>query len=235
MSVTISQNIYGIYPQHWPFIADTRHLESVEPEELDEMWAAGWRHFGPQFFRSSLMVDEMSLKRQVALRIAVDEFRPSKSQRRTLRKNADLEFGFGLCDPGCEEEELFHRHKARFERNVPNDLSEFLGSRPDLRPSPAVQLSVRLEGRLVAASFLNVGERSCSSIYAVFDPEESHRRLGIQTMLLELEYAKEQCLDFYYSGYATVESSCYDYKKQFSGLFFYDWSDSWRPQEEMAL
>ena len=51
-SVTLSQNIYGIYPQHWPFVAETRQLASVEPEELDAMWAEGWRHFGTQFFRS---------------------------------------------------------------------------------------------------------------------------------------------------------------------------------------
>lgn len=198
------------------------------------MWADGWRHFGPQFFRSSLMVDEMALKRQVALRIALDEYRASKSQRRTMRRNADLEHEFGVCRPGWEEEALFHRHKARFERNVPDDLGEFLGSRPDVQPSPGVQLSVRLDGCLVAASFLSVGEWACSSIYAVFDPAESHRRLGIYTMLLELEYALEQGLEYYYSGYATIESSCYDYKKEFSGLSFYDWTNGWRGQEEMA-
>ncbi len=233
--MTISQNIYGAYPQHWPFIAETRDLASVEPAELDGLWEDGWRHFGTQFFRSSLMVDEMALKRQVALRVATDEYAPSKSQRRTLRKNADLEHGFSLCLPGREERELFRRHKSRFARNVPDDLGEFLGERPDLRPNPGLQLSVRLDGRLVAASFLNVGERACSSVYAVFDPSESRRRLGIYTMLLELEYAKAQGLDYYYSGYATVESSCYDYKKHFSGLSFYDWSDEWRLKEEMAL
>lgn len=232
--MTLSQNIYGVYPQHWPFIAETRQLTSVEPEELDELWARGWRHFGTQFFRSSLMADEMTLKRQVALRVELDDFHPSKSQRRTLRRNADLAHEFGICRPGWEEEDLFHRHKARFKRNVPDDLGEFLGASPDMRPNPGVQLSVRLDGCLVAASFLNVGELACSSVYAVFDPVQSHRRLGIYTMLLELEYAREQGLEYYYSGYATIEPSCYDYKKEFAGLAFYDWTGGWRRGEEMA-
>jgi arginine-tRNA-protein transferase len=232
--VRISQNIYGIYPHHWPFIAESRHLSSVDAVELDDMWEGGWRHFGTQFFRSSLMVDEMALKRQVALRIALDEYHPSKSQRRTMRRNADLEHRFGLCRPGREERALFDLHKARFARNVPNDLSEFLGDRPDLRPNPTLQLSVRLDGRLVAASFLNTGRCSCSSVYAVFDLSESRRRLGIYTMLLELEYARKRGLKYYYSGYATMEPSCYDYKKDFSGLSFYDWSGDWRLVEELV-
>ena len=228
----MSQNIYGVYPNSWPFIAESREIEVVDPAELDGLWNDGWRHFGTEFFRSSLMVDEMCLKRQVALRIAVNEFVESKSQRRTMRKNTDLECTFGPTRPGEAERDLFHRHKERFARNVPGELEEFLGARPDRRPCAGLQLSVRLEGRLIAASFLSVGEKSCSSIYAVFDPEESRRRLGIFTMLQELDFAKRSGLDYYYSGYATIESSCYDYKKQFAGLQFYDWHGRWKPTPE---
>ena len=79
------------------------------------------------------------------------------------------------------------------------------------------------------------GGGSCSSVYAVFDPAESKRRLGIYTMLLEIEHARSLGMEHFYSGYATVESSCYDYKKQFEGLSYFDWAGEWRPMEEMAL
>lgn len=231
----MSQNIYGVYPNSWPFIAESREIASLASRHLDAYWEDGWRHFGTNFFRSSLMVDGMNLKRQVALRIELGEFRVSKSQRRTLRRNADLVHEIGPCRPGEAEHLLFHRHKGRFAHNVPSDLSEFLGVRPAERPCPGLQLSVRREGRLVAASFFNIGERSCSSVYAVFDPEESRRRLGIYTMLLELAHAQEMGLDYYYSGYATIEPSCYDYKKGFSGLSYYDWVNGWRSKDEMAM
>ena len=68
----------------------------------------------------------------------------------------------------------------------------------------------------------------------MFDPDESRRRLGIFTMLLELEFARTRALNHYYSGYATLESSCYDYKKGFSGLSFFDWGQGWRMGEEMG-
>jgi arginine-tRNA-protein transferase len=133
------------------------------------------------------------------------------------------------------EDELFELHKDRFERNVPHSLDEFLGDRPDGKPCACEQLSVRSNGRLVAVSFLALGKSACSSVYAVFDPEESRRRLGILTMLLEIEYARKRGLEHYYSGYATVEESCYDYKKQFDSLSYFDWSGEWRSIDELAL
>jgi len=230
----MSQNLYGIYPNSWPFIAEGREIQVLTPGELDSLWARGWRHFGTEFFRSSLMVDEMCLKRQVALRIEVNEFKLSRSQKRTLRKNRDLDWSFAPARPGEEEHVLFERHKSRFTRNVPGNLKEFLGDCPDERPGPCLQLSVRHAGCLVAASYLSLGMRSCSSVYAVFDPDQPRRRLGIQTMLLELEFARINGLDYYYSGYATLEPSCYDYKKQFSGLAFYDWAKGWQIGEDMT-
>ena len=42
-------------------------------------------------------------------------------------------------------------------------------------------------------------------------------------------------LRHYYSGYATIEPSCYDYKKQFEGLSYFDWvGECERPMDEMA-
>ena len=231
----MSQLLYPVYPNSWPFVMESRVVEKANPEEVDDYWAQGWRHFGSDFFRSSLMVEEMCIKRQISLRIELESFKASKSQRRTLRKNEDLNIEFGPANPGVLEHELFDLHKDRFERNVPHSLEEFLGDRPDGKPCSCMQLSVRCAGRLIAVSFLALGKKSCSSVYAVFDPEESRRRLGILTMLYEIEYARSKGLEYYYSGYATVESSCYDYKKHFGSLMFFDWSDEWRPIDGMAL
>jgi arginyl-tRNA--protein-N-Asp/Glu arginylyltransferase len=87
---------------------------------------------------------------------------------------------------------------------------------------------VGLGERMVAASFLDLGMAAVSSVYGIFDPSESHRSLGIFTMLKELEYAAELGCRMYYHGYACQEPSPYDYKKRFAGLEFYDWEGNWR-------
>jgi arginine-tRNA-protein transferase len=200
---------------------------------MDELWAVGWRHFGADFFRASLMADEMCLKRQIALRVDLRKFARSRSQRRTMRRNQDLVLGFTSAEPGEVEGGLFEVHKTRFVRNVPDSLDDFLGDRPNGKPCECLQLSAWSGDRLVAASFLALGRRACSSVYAVFDPDCGNRRLGIFTMLCEMQYAAERGYEYFYSGYATVEPSCYDYKRQFAALEYYDWQGRWNPIEEL--
>lgn len=231
----MSRHDYTIYPGSWPLVAESRELNRLPPGVIDELWAVGWRHFGAEFFRASLMADELGLKRQIALRIRVPDFARSKSQRRTIRRNGDLEWRFAPANPGVDESRLFASHKQRFQRNVPDRLEDFLGQTAKERPCEFLQLSVLHEERLVAASFVAVGENSCSSVYAVFDPAFSRRRLGIFTMLVELEFASLRDYEFYYSGYATIEPSCYDYKKQFRAMEYYDWEGRWVPLEELPL
>ena len=207
----------------WPLINEVGEAEAVSRGRMDELWSEGWRHFGPRFFRYSVMWQESAWKRVLNLRVPLQEWEPSKSQRRTIRKNQDLQFEFAPAQPGEVEEALFQRHKQRFSDNVPESLSDFLGDEPNGVPTPCLQLSVKDGDRLVAASFLDLGLRACSSIYGIFEPELADRRLGIFTMLLEMQYAREIGLDFYYLGYACVEPSHYDYKKEVKPAWVWNW------------
>jgi len=71
------------------------------------------------------------------------------------------------------------------------------------------------------------GERTLSGIYAMFDPEEAQRGLGIFTMLKEIEFAISNGKEFYYQGYAYEGESFYDYKKRFRGTECFDWRGGW--------
>ena len=218
----------GIMSEFWPLINEMGDAEVVSRARMDQLWAEGWRHFGPRFFRYSLMWQEDQWKRVLNLRIPLQEWQPSKSQRRTLRQNEDLEVDFAPAEPGPEEEDLFQRHKIRFQDNVPNSLQDFLGKEPNGVPVSCLQVSVRAEGKLVAASFLDLGLQSCSSIYGIFNPEEKTRRLGILTMLLEMNYARRAGMEYYYLGYACVEPSPYDYKKELKPAWAWNWQE-WEP------
>jgi len=213
---------------YWPQINEVGSASAVPRQRMDELWAQGWRHFGPRFFRYSLMWQDDEWKRVVSLRVPLSDWSPSKSQRRTLRKNEDLEVQISGANPNEEACVLFEAHKQRFRSNVPDDLSDFLGDAPNGCPGPCLQVEVKSEGRLLAVSYLDLGVTSCSSIYGVFEPEESSRRLGIFTMLQEMLYAKEAEMDYYYLGYACIENSPYDYKKEVGPQEIWNWSQ-WQP------
>lgn len=208
-----------------PYLYDQFTASFVPPATMDELWAAGWRHFGPRFFRYSLHFDPHTGAQAVQpLRIDLTRFALSKSQRRVRNRNADVRWEIIPARAAEDVQGLFHTHRTRFTENVPESLFDFISAeRPAAHPCECLEVRALLEGRLVAASFLDVGRESASSVYGVFDPELSRRSLGILTMLREIEYAMGRGLRHYYPGYATRGSSVYDYKKRFSGLETLDW------------
>jgi arginine-tRNA-protein transferase len=122
-----------------------------------------------------------------------------------------------------ERARLFDIHKQRFKDNIPNSLEDFLGPAPQIGPCQTVEVAGYLNDRLIAASYLDVGVKGVSSIYAFFDPEFEARRLGVATMLWELIFARSTGKKWHYPGYCYVEPSGYDYKKHFQPMFYYDW------------
>ncbi len=125
--------------------------------------------------------------------------------------------------------DLFERHKRRFKQHTPESIFTFIAERPEDEPCATFQQSMRVGGRLVAAGFFDVGERSVSAIYTAFDPDETRRSLGVFTILKEIEFAVEKGMEFYYLGYSYRGNSFYDYKKRFHGTEAFEWKGVWSP------
>jgi arginine-tRNA-protein transferase len=213
-----------------PMLNQAFQIESVPVATMDQLWAAGWRHFGIQFFRYSHTLENQAVKNVQPLRIRLSRFRPSKSQRRILRQLDGVSWTTEPADLRPDTMELFHRHKQRFTENVPPSLRDFLSEKPASVPCPCLEFRVMHDDALVAASFLDTGRTSTSSLYGLFEPSSHVRSAGILTMLLEIQWSLERGCDFYYPGYSTREPGLYDYKKRFSGLEGLDWSTGrWEP------
>lgn len=198
---------------------------------MDELWAHGWRHFGSEFFRYSISADEHGAIQVIQpLRLPLAEFRLSKSQRRLLRKNEDVEVRVTPAVVDAEREAMFLRHRDRFTTNIPDSLLTFIPSaQPHAEPCECVSVEVREAGRLIAVSYLDVGEAAVSSVYAMFEPDASWRSLGTLTMLEEIRWATAAGKRWLYPGYATAQPSHYDYKKTFRPLECFDWQGHWEP------
>ncbi len=205
------------------------YADSVTPSQLDMVLADAWRHFGTHFFRYSLGVYRDEIRRVIPLRIRLADFQFSKSQRRNLRNNRDLRVELNSIKITPESEDLFHRHKQRFDYGVPASIYDFLSFEPAAIPCEAREIAVYNKDNLVAVSYFDIGSTTTSGIYAAFDPDESARGLGIFTMLKEIEFSIDAGKEFYYQGYAYEGESFYDYKKQFAATEKFDWSGVWSP------
>jgi arginine-tRNA-protein transferase len=205
--------------------------DHLSPEQMDAAWANGWRHFGSYFFRYSRTGIEQEAHQVMPLRIQLDHFFLSKSQKRIVSKNRDLQISVRDAFLDQHKFSLFDRHKKRFTENIPNHLTNFTGDTPATVPCDTKEICLFKKNRLIAVSFWDIGRTSTSSIYAMFEPDESKRSLGIYLILLSIQLSIQYGKIFYYPGYAYRESSFYDYKKKFSALYYYNWSGAWLPLE----
>lgn len=229
---TNSVKSVGCMLKDFPFLINEEfYAAQVSPTHLDQLLADGWRHFGEHFFRYNVGFHDNDLRRVLPLRIRLKNFITSKSQRRILRKNRDLQIVVRPIEITPEKEVLFETHKKRFKHSVPDSIYDFLSAAPAAVPCEALEICVGAREKLLAASFLDVGAKAVSGVYAMFDPRESSRSLGIYTMLLAINYALENNKTFYYPGYAYAGNSFYDYKKRFSALEVFDWNGTWKKFE----
>jgi arginine-tRNA-protein transferase len=205
------------------------YLDQITPEQLDWLLEQGWRHFGTYFFRYSNALVRGHLRQVMPLRIDLTAFSHSRSQKRILAKNRDLQVVIRPSFIDEAKEDLFYFHRNRFKDNTPDSIYTFLSEEPASVPCTNREICAYEGDRLLAASFLDVGRRSTSAVYAFFDPEESRRSLGIYTMLEAIRYSCDLGCRYYYPGYAYRVSSIYDYKKNFEGLETFDWKGSWHP------
>lgn len=205
------------------------HTLLAQPEQMDALWAEGWRHFGTFFFRYATNTWQGKRCTVLPLRIDIPAFSLSQSQKRILKRNADLRVIIRETFIDEEKEALFDQHKNRFSHNVPENIYSFLSPVPDSVPCLNREICVFEGDKLLAVSFLDLGETATSAVYAMFDLAESKRSLGIFLILVGIRFSQENGFRYYYPGYAYREPSFYDYKKRFSGLEYYDWKKGWKP------
>jgi len=201
----------------------------VAPAQMDQFWADGWRHFGVLFFRYRAALHDGKTFTVLPLRIDLHRFTLTRSLKRVLAKNQDIRT---LIRPAVVDEvkkALFLKHRLRFKENIPSSLDDFLSPYPDSVPCLNLELCLYLGDRLVGVTFVDVGETATSAVYAMFDPAEMRRSLGIMMMLQSIQLSRERECRYYYPGYAYREPFAYDYKKRFAGLEYLDWAAGWKP------
>ena len=196
--------------------------------EMDRFWAEGWRHFGIFFFRYRTAVHGREQFTVLPLRLDLERFVLTRSQKRVLAKNSDVRVLLRPTFVDEEKEALFLKHRLRFQENVPTSLDQFLSPVPDSVPCLNLELCVYLGVKLLGVTFLDVGKTATSAVYAMFDPAEARRSLGVLMMLHSIQFSREQGYRYYYPGYAYHEPFAYDYKKRFCGLEHLDWEEGWK-------
>ena len=156
----------------------------------------------------------------MSIRIPVAEFRPGRTQRKLMRRNADLERR--PCEAWATESQfaLFRRYlNDRHSDGGMADMDAFdYASMVDETPVNSMVVEYVQEDpvtgnqTLVAACLSDILGDGLSMVYSFFDPDMSERSLGSFMILDHIHMAREMGLSHVYLGYWVAGSRKMDYK-----------------------
>lgn len=199
----------------------------IDPDVYHNFMDSGFR-------RSGLIVYQpvcQGCRQCVPIRVLADQFRPSRSQRRCLTRNRDLQVRIDRPGPTDEKYALYTRYMREWHGEGPdNDSRE--GFERFLYQSPVDTIEWTYRdgtGRLLAVGIGDISARSLSSVYFFFDPEESRRGLGTFGALRELDYCRDLSTPLYYLGYWINGCRTMKYKAHFRPCEVLYTDGIWRP------
>jgi len=156
----------------------------------------------------------------VSVRIPSQEFKASRGQKRTWRKNLDIHVKMEPVSFKQAHFDLYlryqrHRHpESSMCDDDPQKYVSFINS----EYSNSQFLCMYREERLLGISVIDQFEDGLSAVYTFFDPEHSNRSLGTYAILYLLKLARLHHIPYVYLGYWIDGSSKMDYKRNFRPL-----------------
>jgi arginine-tRNA-protein transferase len=235
-----------VFPDH-PCSYLPARLATSRGFVVGEMPGAVYRRFMDAGFRRSgkLMYQPIcrGCRMCVPLRVSVQSFQPSKSQRRSRRRNHDLNVNVNLPQATEEKFDLYRRYTTEwhgkptagdddggdggwetfesFLYDSPVDTIEFCYRHPT--------------GRLLAVGICDICPDSLSSVYFYFDPAEAQRSLGTFGALYEIDFARSQGIPSYYLGYWVSGCAAMQYKASFRPCEILHPDGIWRLLDDRAV
>jgi arginine-tRNA-protein transferase len=181
----------------------------------------------------------------LSARIRVADFVPTRTQGRTLRRNADLRRN--ATSPWATEDQfaLFRRYLDRRHAEggmADMDIFEFAAM---IEETPIRTRVIEYHGPrdaagrrpLAAVSLTDVFDDGLSMVYSFYDPDLTGRSLGTFLILDHIDIAREAGLPYVYLGYWVPGSRKMGYKAGFQALEIYKggrWQDIGDPADHRA-
>lgn len=200
----------------WQF--DYFFASELDARELGILLEKGWRKFGYYYFRPACP----DCRECIPLRVLVNDYKTTKSQKRIINKNQNLLVQFRPLHYSERIYDIYINHSFnRFGKDDgnPNDfISSFL-----TESCPSFQSEYYLNDWLIAVGFIDQAMDGLSSVYFIYDTEFGHLGLGSYSIIREINHALDLGLPYYYLGYYIKECDKMAYKKRFRPYECFNW------------
>ena len=176
----------------------------------------GWRRFGRYYFHPICHGCDACK----SLRIEVENFTPSKSQRKSQKRNKDTKIivqkptlsqmhidlynkyhSFKSQKDGWKQKDIsYHEYRENFTQGAYDFGKEVLYIRDE---------------KLIGVDLIDIVDDGISAIYFFYDPDYARLSLGTYSLLYQIELAKLLELKYIYLGYWVDGCKAFAYKESF--------------------
>lgn len=193
-----------------------KHVEKASKAFATAVIQRGWRRFGMYFFHPICQ----GCNACKSIRIDVDGYRYTKSQRRAIKRNKETKII--VQEPSLTQAHirLYNRYHAwkhekddwSFREISQREYYEnFVGGAHDF----GKEILYIREGKLVGVDLIDILEDGISSIYFYYDPDFAKLSLGTYSLLYQINLADILDLKWIYLGYWVDGCRAFAYKPKF--------------------
>lgn len=247
-TLPIAPQFYVTAPQSCPYLDGRLErklftaLQGDQAQKLnDTLSKQGFRRSQNVLYRPSCAECSACL----SARIRVADFEPTRTQRRVMRRNADLRRN--ATSPWATEDQyaLFRRYlDDRHADGGMADMDVFeFAAMIEETPIRSRVIEYSRPGEterrrpLTAVCLTDIFDDGLSMVYSFYDPDLAARSLGAYVILDHIEIAREAGLPYVYLGYWVPGSRKMGYKAGYSALEIYKggrWQDIGAPSDHRA-
>ena len=213
-----------------------KHIEHASKTFVTAVVDRGWRRFGKYFFYPICQ----GCNGCKSLRITVESFSPSRSQRRCIKKNSETKVVIGRPTLSQDHVTLYNRYHAWKSakdgwRHSKISQKEYYENFVEGAHDFGREVCYYHQGKLIGVDLIDVVDDGISAIYFYYDPDYAQYSLGTYSLLYQIELAKRAQLPYIYLGYWVEGCQAFAYKQNFKPMEILDGFPSFEETPQWQL
>ena len=191
-------------------------IDNASSTQCQDFIERGFRRFGKMYFRPICA----TCNECQSIKIDVDNFSFSKSQRRVIKKAAHIKSFIRKPTMTKEHLELFEKYHSYMGDKKGWDVNEvtpqgYYSSFVDGHNDFGYEILYYDEDKLIGIDLIDVLDDGISSIYFYYDTDYTQLSLGKFSLYNQIMFAKESKLKWIYLGYYVQDCPSLSYKSHY--------------------
>ena len=194
-----------------------KYIYSCTIDKYQPMLERGWRRFGRMHF----VPECRSCTKCVSMRIDVNNYKFSKSEKRVISKNQDTKLYIRPPSVTMEHLSLYDKyHKFMNDKKdwpySPIEVDDYIKSYVDGKEEYSKEFLYVRDEKLIGVALVDILPDSISAIYCYYDHNYSDLSLGKFSILAQIKIAKELNIPYIYLGYWIKDHFSMGYKEAYT-------------------